>query len=43
MEAGFQPTALVVPGGDMFGVGAARFEGDTTPLRPDVRLFDFIR
>src|SRR6266567_3366119 len=43
VEAGFQPTALVVPGGDMFGVGAARFEGDTTPLRPDVRLFDFIR
>jgi len=43
VESGFQPTALVVPDGDMFGVGAARFEGHTTALHADVRLFDFVR
>jgi hypothetical protein len=40
-EAGFEPTALVAPESPRFGVGAARFVGRATSLRPGVRLFDF--
>lgn len=40
-ESGFESTALVVPEGDLFGVGAARFRGPPGDLRPGVRLFEF--
>jgi hypothetical protein len=41
-EAGFAPTALVVPDGDLFGVGAARFTGEPAPWRGGVRFFEFV-
>lgn len=41
-QAGFQPITLVVPGGGLFGVGAARFTGSTQPLPDDKVLFEFI-
>jgi hypothetical protein len=40
--AGFAPEALVVPAGDLFGVGAARHTGSAKPFRPGVRLFAFV-
>jgi hypothetical protein len=43
LEAGFQPQALVVPEGNMFGVGAGRLERGSRPFRPGVRLFEFVR
>lgn len=42
--AGFEPRALVVGEGDLFGVGVARFRGPTAEVRPGVRLFGaFVR
>jgi hypothetical protein len=41
-QAGFRPRALVVPDGDLFGVGAARFTGSPSPLPPDAVLFEFV-
>jgi hypothetical protein len=40
--AGFEPVALVVPRGDLFGVGAARYAGVGMPFRPGARLFEFV-
>jgi hypothetical protein len=40
-DAGFEPLALVVPRGDLFGVGAARSTGAPEPFRPGVRFFAF--
>jgi len=42
-DAGFDPRALVVGEGDLFGVGAAQFRGPPVDARPGVRLFDFFR
>jgi hypothetical protein len=42
-EAGFEPRALVIGEGNLFGVGAAQFQGHPTEVRPGVRLFDFFR
>jgi hypothetical protein len=42
-DVGFEPRALVVGEGDLFGVGAAQFHGHTTEVHPGVRLFDFFR
>jgi hypothetical protein len=42
-DAGFEPTALVVGQGGLFGVGAARFIGRARELRAGVRLFEFFR
>jgi hypothetical protein len=43
-SAGFEPRALVVGEGNLFGVGAAEFCGTTDEARPDTRLFgDFFR
>jgi len=39
---GFEATALVVPEGDLFGVGAARFTGEPVALRPGTRFFEFV-
>jgi hypothetical protein len=39
---GFEPTARVVPKGDLFGVGAARFTGTPAPLVPGARIFEFV-
>jgi hypothetical protein len=41
--AGFEPKALVIGEGDLFGVGAARFVGAPGAVRTGVRLFDFFR
>jgi hypothetical protein len=41
-EAGFRPEALIVPEGDLFGVGAARLTGTPASLRNGVKLFTFI-
>ena len=42
--AGFEPRALVVGDGDLFGVGAAQFQGAPVPLRPGTQFFgDFFR
>jgi hypothetical protein len=41
--AGFEPKALVVGEGNLFGVGAARFRGSPATVDPGVRLFDFFR
>ncbi|MET0627802.1 MAG: SAM-dependent methyltransferase [Acidimicrobiia bacterium] len=41
--AGFEPRAFVVGEGDLFGVGAAQFDGQPTDAEPGVRLFDFVR
>jgi hypothetical protein len=40
--AGFEPRALVIGEGDLFGVGAVQFRGAPTQLTPGTRLFDFI-
>jgi len=40
-DAGFEPKALVIGEGDLFGVGAAQFHGAPTQLAPGLRLFDF--
>jgi hypothetical protein len=40
--AGFEPLFLVVPPGDLFGVGAAHYTGAGAPFRPGVRLFRFV-
>ena len=42
-DAGFEPTALVVPEDTYFGVGACRFTGTTAPLAAGRRLFTFTR
>jgi hypothetical protein len=42
-EVGFEPRALVIGEGDLFGVGAAQFQGHATKPHPGVRLFDFFR
>lgn len=42
-EAGFRPRALVVPDGDLFGVGAARLAAPPRPFRPGQPLFAFVR
>jgi hypothetical protein len=41
-KAGYEPLALVVPRGDLFGVGAARFTGTPEPWRAGVRFFEFV-
>jgi hypothetical protein len=38
-DAGFEPEALVVGEGNLFGVGAARFLGPPVEPRPGARLF----
>jgi hypothetical protein len=40
--SGFEATALIVPKGDLFGVGAARFTGAPEPLRAGERIFEFV-
>jgi hypothetical protein len=42
-QAGFRPLALVVPDGDLFGVGAARFTGSPTPPPHEAVLFEFVQ
>jgi Putative methyltransferase len=39
--AGFRPEALIVPEGNLFGVGAARLTGTPPPLRAGGELFTF--
>jgi hypothetical protein len=41
--AGFRPYALVVPEGNLFGVGAARLAAPPSPFDADAALFDFIQ
>ena len=41
--ARFQPRALVIGAGNLFGVGAAQFRGTPATAHPGVRLFDFFR
>lgn len=41
--AGFRPHALVVPEGNLFGVGAARLTATPPPFDLGAALFDFIR
>jgi hypothetical protein len=41
-QAGFQACALVVPEGDLFGVGAARLAGSPRPFSPEGTLFTFL-
>lgn len=41
--AGFRPHALIVPPGDLFGVGAARLTAPPPPWRPGEKLFTFVR
>jgi hypothetical protein len=40
-DAGFEPIALVIPHGDLFGVGAARAPGTGARFRPGIRFFTF--
>jgi hypothetical protein len=40
-DAGFEPLALVVPRGDLFGAGAARYAGPGEPFHAGVRFFTF--
>ncbi|MDQ1425354.1 MAG: hypothetical protein QOD72_2852 [Acidimicrobiaceae bacterium] len=40
---GFEPKALVIGEGNIFGVGAAPFHGTTAAASRGVRLFDFFR
>jgi hypothetical protein len=40
-EAGFRPQALIVPEGNLFGVGAGRLTRTPTPLRKGEKLFTF--
>lgn len=42
-EAGFGPQALVVPEGDLFGVGAARLTVPPPPFRSGEPLFAFVQ
>jgi hypothetical protein len=42
-EAGFRPRALVVPEGNLFGVGAARLVTSPRPFRPGQALFSFVQ
>jgi hypothetical protein len=42
-EAGFRPRALVVPEGDLFGVGAARLAAPSRPFRSGQELFSFVQ
>jgi hypothetical protein len=42
-EAGFRPEALIVPEGDLFGVGAARLATPPPPYSPDRELFTFVQ
>jgi hypothetical protein len=42
-EAGFRPLALVVPEGNLFGVGAARLAGPPRPFRSGQGLFSFVQ
>jgi hypothetical protein len=42
-EAGFRPRALVVPDGNLFGVGAARLDAPPRPFRSGEPLFAFVR
>jgi len=42
-DAGFEPRALLVGEGNIFGVGAAQFRGSTMVARPGSRLFEFLR
>jgi hypothetical protein len=41
--AGFQPHALVIGEGNLFGVGAAVLTGPPLPYRPDAPLFTFVQ
>lgn len=41
--AGFRPYALVVPEGNLFGVGAARLTTPPPPFEAGAELFDFIQ
>jgi len=41
-EAGFRPHALVVPEGNLFGVGAAQLTVPPQPFRPGTELFNFL-
>jgi hypothetical protein len=41
-EVGFHEIEFVAPPESIFGIGAARFGGETQPFRPHVRLFDFV-
>lgn len=42
-EAGFRPRALVVPEGNLFGVGAARLAAPSRPFRSGQELFSFVQ
>ena len=42
-EAGFRPHALIVPEGNLFGVGAARLAVPPRPFRPAGALFAFVK
>lgn len=42
-EAGFWPHALVVPEGNLFGVGAARLAAPPRPFRSGQELFSFVQ
>src|SRR2546429_290685 len=43
IHVGFEPRALVVGEGELFGVGAAQFHGRPMQAPAGVRLFDFFR
>jgi hypothetical protein len=40
---GFEPRALIVAEGNMFGVGAAQYRGEPTEAHPGIKLFEFYR
>ena len=42
-DVGFEPRALVVGEGDLFGVGAAQFQGHGREVHAGTRLFEFLR
>ena len=42
-DAGFRPQALVVPEGNLFGVGAARLTASPRPFRSGQELFSFVQ
>jgi Putative methyltransferase len=42
-DVGFEPRALVIGAGNLFGVGAVQFHGQPAEAHAGVRLFDFFR
>jgi hypothetical protein len=39
----FPEVGFVAPEDDLFSVGVNRYEGESQPLQPDMKLFTFIR